>query len=813
MSSDTNSQTLDFDKREERLLRHAQAQQRYRQKHCAALRVQARERMRLHRAAVKADEFKKNKIAEWCRDTDADYRERKFIKKFGEDRFDEVYMPLYRIHGNKTGMLPFVKESKAQQERKLAQGPRLPSRSHSALGVSLDLACTMAPPSWLSELADPPADFVACVVPNHLDANFDNHFDFSRRRNQTYWVLFVSPKSGMYSYKKYAEIEGFGTFNSQTKMLVAWAKNCFHRHRKCGCASACHLVACPEHPKEQDLSERGGSAVVKREPSAVVVPPVRGATTGRSHTSRPPSHTPPPSPPSPVLSLFASDTPSPRSPVLSLFAPDTDDEQEVCAGLGGVRASTPPRLPAPPAVSAPAPQVLLPSAPSASASTSTSSNSGAPPSSVAVSSESSLSSSVSGATSVVEGAGERVSRRRPEDSASRWGGEDSASRRPRKKRVTEDDAFYVSSSGVIRHSSKAALADVEDGAVQVVFGWDAATLRAREVVARALGKGKGRVEEKKTSKRGETSRMAEVAKRTCSIGFVDRTSLALKNPMAVAKKRATNAGKGPPRKRSRKHEGKHRGKLGWVHGTKLVFFEARRAAWRTAKEQGSTALSKFYKDVRDLYLLKYGYTMGDTEDLEVDVDDPVDPNARDPSSVGLTEEEAKERSEQADVVKKVGSTLRWRAQSDKPLQRIAAWYCRTDKEASEQDRDIFAQVLGAFSAEGLPYPTRARPLHYFSRHFYEDKIKTRFEADFKVETQRAKDMEEELPHEIKVRNDTTKQVYLEQTDDFRQEILLGVEAEHKGAIRAWELTQASSGPAETAEQLNAVMSQKCLDSE
>ncbi|KAJ7602938.1 hypothetical protein DFH06DRAFT_1152384 [Mycena polygramma] len=231
--------------------------------------------------------------------------------------------------------------------------------------------------------------------------------------------------------------------------------------------------------------------------------------------------------------------------------------------------------------------------------------------------------------------------------------------------------------------------------------------------------------------------------------------------MAVAKKRVPEARKAPVRRRSRKHEGKTRGKLPWIHGTKLAFFEGRRAAWAAAKEQGSTALSTFYMDVRNLYLLKYGYKMGDNEDLETDVEDPTNPNARDPTAEGLSEEEAAERSAYAEAVKK----------------RIAAWYCRTSKEVSANQRDLFAQALGAFSSEGPPYPTRAQPLHYFSRHFYEEKIKARFEADFKVETQRAKDLGEDIPHEIKIRNQATKDVFLEQTEEFQHKIMLGVEAQ------------------------------------
>ncbi|KAJ7065086.1 hypothetical protein B0H15DRAFT_958574, partial [Mycena belliarum] len=50
--------------------------------------------------------------------------------------------------------------------------------------------------------------------------------------------------------------------------------------------------------------------------------------------------------------------------------------------------------------------------------------------------------------------------------------------------------------------------------------------------------------------------------------------------------------------------------------------------WRAADEAGQVALGTFYTDIANLYILKYGYDLQDQDDLEVDVEDPVDPNAK-----------------------------------------------------------------------------------------------------------------------------------------------------------------------------------------
>jgi hypothetical protein len=64
-----------------------------------------------------------------------------------------------------------------------------------------------------------------------------------------------------------------------------------------------------------------------------------------------------------------------------------------------------------------------------------------------------------------------------------------------------------------------------------------------------------------------------------------------------------------------------------VHGTKEVFFRSHAEDWQMAK-QLSQEVSAFYDDITNLYIQKYGYDMKDDEDLEEDVPDPTDPNAR-----------------------------------------------------------------------------------------------------------------------------------------------------------------------------------------
>jgi hypothetical protein len=68
------------------------------------------------------------------------------------------------------------------------------------------------------------------------------------------------------------------------------------------------------------------------------------------------------------------------------------------------------------------------------------------------------------------------------------------------------------------------------------------------------------------------------------------------------------------------------GKIGWVQGTKLAFFEGHKDAYHATAEIKETG--DFYSHVSQLYLDKYGYNTPWDGDLEEgqDVADDVDPN-------------------------------------------------------------------------------------------------------------------------------------------------------------------------------------------
>ncbi|KAJ7503447.1 hypothetical protein B0H11DRAFT_1906492 [Mycena galericulata] len=163
----------------------------------------------------------------------------------------------------------------------------------------------------LADLASPPPEFIPCEIPNYLGSNWRNHVEFSGWGNRTYWLLLLGSKQGVYSLKwvcafdlenikltaprvtcigaidgEYKPAEVMEGFQRWEQVLPAWAKHCFHRHRRCAThAFACSHSACPEHarpaaattevPVKKDPGVGGSSApaalrerTIKRDPGA-----------------------------------------------------------------------------------------------------------------------------------------------------------------------------------------------------------------------------------------------------------------------------------------------------------------------------------------------------------------------------------------------------------------------------------------------------------------------------------------------------------------------------------------------------------------
>ncbi|KAJ7920722.1 hypothetical protein B0H13DRAFT_1867226 [Mycena leptocephala] len=223
------------------------------------------------------------------------------------------------------------------------------------------------------------------------------------------------------------------------------------------------------------------------------------------------------------------------------------------------------------------------------------------------------------------------------------------------------------------------------------------------------------------------------------------------------------------------------GKIGWIHGSKLQFFEVHKDDYLAAAEIKETG--DFYSRVARLYLDKYGYNTPWDGDLEEgqDVADDVDP---DEDVDSLSSEEGERRAE---YFKKL-------------RVKIGSWYNgQYGNVVTKKTEKISFKTVFDRTALEPPRPVKSRALHYFSHKFYDEMVKdeatTRYAALSRLPNP---------PALITVRNAVTRQVWNAQTDAFRAEVLEACEAEHKAAMEAYSMAVSGDVPS-TPEEYNVAL--------
>ncbi|KAJ7917312.1 hypothetical protein B0H13DRAFT_2322554 [Mycena leptocephala] len=192
------------------------------------------------------------------------------------------------------------------------------------------------------------------------------------------------------------------------------------------------------------------------------------------------------------------------------------------------------------------------------------------------------------------------------------------------------------------------------------------------------------------------------------------------------------------------------GKIGWVHGTKLTFFEGFKEQYLAAVELKETG--PFYSRIAQKYLDKYGYNTPWEGDLEEgqDVADDVD---LDEDVNNLTQEEGEERAE---------------------------YYAKLRSKL----------VYGMTATRARPPPAcQTRTLHYYSHRFYEERIKPRLVVRWAA-VQRLPNP----PAIVTLRNKVTRECWEAENDEFKAEVLAAREAEHQLAMDAYSSAVSTETP-------------------
>lgn len=121
---------------------------------------------------------------------------------------------------------------------------------------------------------------------------------------------------------------------------------------------------------------------------------------------------------------------------------------------------------------------------------------------------------------------------------------------------------------------------------------------------------------------------------------------------------------------------------------------------------------------------------------------------------------------------------------------------------TREKKTAFAKLFtGALDATP-PKPQRGQLIHFYSRKFYDERVKARADARYLVLKRRAELTGEAPPKSIKVSNMVTVDCWDEETPSFRAEVKVACEAEYQKALKAWESSLADS-PNKTPEELDA----------
>ncbi|KAJ7850179.1 hypothetical protein B0H14DRAFT_3452103 [Mycena olivaceomarginata] len=227
-----------------------------------------------------------------------------------------------------------------------------------------------------------------------------------------------------------------------------------------------------------------------------------------------------------------------------------------------------------------------------------------------------------------------------------------------------------------------------------------------------------------------------------------------------------------------------RGRVSWIWGTKLKFFESRKDEWLTAHEQ--KVAGAFYTKMAKLYIIKYGCHLAADDDFAYDVADPPDWVANKVVNERLSPEETEFRQEYHTILR----------------DRLGEWYRRQFASLLKEDKATFADIFGHLGEGGRKPPRRPQLLHFYSEKRYDEHIKPRVEARKKVLAVRAEMTGVKAPAAITIQNEVTKECWDEESDLYMDSLLREREREHEIRLRAWR-ESTSDGPNRTPEEFSA----------
>ncbi|KAJ7434718.1 hypothetical protein FB451DRAFT_1195097 [Mycena latifolia] len=223
------------------------------------------------------------------------------------------------------------------------------------------------------------------------------------------------------------------------------------------------------------------------------------------------------------------------------------------------------------------------------------------------------------------------------------------------------------------------------------------------------------------------------------------------------------------------------GNTSWIWGTKLVFFSNRKDDYLKMAEKKDAG--SFYTKMARLYELKYGMELDDDEDMVPDVPDPDNAEAN----------KVMHHKDSPEDAARLAAHKKLRA-------RIGEWYRRKYSGLLKNNKTAFQELFTGVLDGAPAKPQRPQLLQFYSRKFYDERIKDRYEQTLDARKKRAMFTDEPVPAELALRNEVTKQAFEAETPAFREEVKAALEREYELAVVGWKASLADS-PTRTPEEM------------
>ncbi|KAK7052712.1 hypothetical protein R3P38DRAFT_2763051 [Favolaschia claudopus] len=224
------------------------------------------------------------------------------------------------------------------------------------------------------------------------------------------------------------------------------------------------------------------------------------------------------------------------------------------------------------------------------------------------------------------------------------------------------------------------------------------------------------------------------------------------------------------------------GRVPWVRGSKVKFFESAKDDYLAAAEIKGTGA--FYEKMAQRYLKKYGYKLRLEDDLEEGVDVASDVDS-DEDTDALPAAESKSRSV---LFKKLKG-------------KIGSWYNTRYGGSVEGKKKKTTSFKKVFDKPELdpPAPVKPRLINHYTHRFYNQRIKAHVEARWAVESRRP-----DPPKLIVFRNKVIRECWEAESEAFKAEVTESLEKEHKAAMEAYAVASAAEAPT-TPEEYNIAL--------